>query len=199
MMRNLYTRPMLIVLSCLLLLAGCSRAIVQSENPAPIDADQYRACFDEAVWVLRDNGFVIDRKDYRFGTITTRPLGSPNLFEPWHAQNTTADQAIESTLSSEQRTVSVTITEMPATDLTSQAGKTGYTIEVNVTLQRQQAPTRRLAGSAQRNVFSNLAAPPRELADKGISGTYWEPVGRDPYLEARLMKQIIERTQGAQP
>jgi hypothetical protein len=199
-----------------LLLAGCSRQVVQTDNPTPLQADQYEAYFDSATQVLRDNGFVIDRRDYRFGQITTRPQGSPNIFEVWNPQNTTADQAIESTLASEQRRVSVTFTGIASPDMASdlplppaegsgegpptQTGSdpaskmaAGYAVQVRVILERRQIPTRRMAGSARRNVFSNLSAPPRDLIDRGITASYFEPVGRDEYLEARLIKQITDR------
>ncbi len=177
-----------------LLFAGCSRQIVQADNPTALSTDQYKLYFDATLQVLRDNGYVIDRRDYRFGQITTRPQGSPNLVEVWNPQNTTADQAIESTFASEQRLVNVSFskdsqTPTPDTDTASNID-TGYMIEVQVILERKQIPTRRMAGSARRNVFSNLAAPPRNLIDRGVTASYWEPVGRDEYLEARLIKQI---------
>jgi hypothetical protein len=172
--------------------AGCTRAIVRADNPAPIKASEYRGTFEAAIQVLRDNGFTIDRRDYRFGRITTRPLGSPNLFEVWNTQNTTRHQAVESTLASERRRVNVIFTGPPG-DADDTDADTGYTFKVEVVLERKQIPTRRLAGSARRNVFSNLAAPPRDLIDRGVTGSYWQPVGPDPYLEARLIKQIEER------
>lgn len=175
-----------------LLFAGCSRQIVQADNPNALSTDQYKLYFDATLQILRDNGYVIDRRDYRFGQITTRPQGSPNLIEVWNSQNTTADQAIESTFASERRRVSVSFTRdapPPDTDTASNID-TGYMIEVQVVRERKQIPTRRLAGSARRNVFSNLAAPPRNLIDRGVTASYWEPVGRDEYLEARLIKQI---------
>lgn len=178
---------------------GCSRSIVQADNPTPIKASEYRDTFEAAVQVLRDYGFTIDRREYRFGRITTLPLGSPNLFEVWNPQNTTGHQAIESTLASERRRVSIHITgpnQLGESDhIDSQAG---YTLAVEVVLERKQIPTRRLAGSARRNVFSNLTAPPKDLIDRGVTGNYWQPVGRDPYLEARLVRQITERTSARQ-
>ncbi len=193
-----YTATILALLCVQLVTAGCSRAIVQSDNPAAVRPDGYRGTFEASIEVLRDNGYTIDRRDYRFGRITTLPLGSPNIFEVWNAQNTTSHQAVESTLASEQRRVNINFIS-----LAGQSGQPGgsdqadpqvsYALEVEVILERRQIPTRRLAGSARRNVFSNLAAPPRDLIDRGVTGNYWEPVGRDPYLEARLIKQISER------
>jgi len=181
--------PVLILMPLIAL--GCSRAIVDADNPKALAVDEYRATYEAAAEVLRDYGFVIDRRDYRFGWITTRPLGSPNLFEIWNPQNTTAHQAMESTLASERRRVNVMFTR---------ADSTGgdYTLEVEVLLERKQVTTRRLAGSARRNVFSDLAASPNELANTGVTPSYFQPVGRDPYLEARLIQEITDRARTGQ-
>lgn len=180
-----------------LLFAGCSRQLVQADNPTPLNADQYKTYFDTATQVLRDNGYVIDRRDYRFGQITTQPQGSPNIIEVWNPQNSTADQAVESTLASEQRIVNIAFTQQTGSDPVSKTdhdtSTDSYTLEVQVILERRQVPTRRMAGSARRNVFSDLAAPPRKLIDQGVTASYWEPVGRDHLLEARLIKQITDR------
>lgn len=186
---------LLLILLCLAP-AACSRAIVQAQNPAPFRADDYKPTYDAAIEVLRGYGFVIDQHDYRFGQITTLPLGSPTLFEIWDPQNTTADQTVESTLADEQRRVTVTLLRQGPPDTgdphAQDPGPT-YQLQVRVTLERKQVVTRRLVGSAQNNIFSNLAAPPENLAGQGVTSTYWLPVGQDPYLEARLIKQITER------
>jgi len=195
-----HTAAILLLLAVSLGSAGCSRAIVRADNPAPVPADQYRQTFEAAVQILRDLGFTIDRRDYRFGVVTTLPLASPNMFEVWNAQNTTRHQAVESTLASEQRRVNVSITAPGQADGDDQTGSdASYRLEVRVVLERKQIPTRRIAGSARRNVFSNLAAPPKDLVARGVTGSYWQPVGRDPYLEARLVKQIIELAEKTTP
>jgi len=170
--------------------AGCSRQVVDTDNPVTVSAEQYRRYFDSSIDVLRDAGYVIDRRDYRFGTITTLPQSSPNIVELWNSQNTTADQAIQSTLSNEQRHVTVQFAKARADEAEA---SDDYLFEVNVMLERKQVPTRRMAGSARRNVFSDLSATPRGLHERGVTGVYWEPVGRDALLEARLMKQIRDR------
>lgn len=175
----------------LLSLPGCSRPVVQADNPSAVPADDYEAAYNTAIDVLRDYGFTIDRRDFRFGEITTKPLGSPNIFEVWKPHNTTSDQAVESTLASEQRRVHVRFTRLEQGDEGEGGG--AYELELKVMLERLQIPTRRMAGSARRNVFSNLAAPPRDLVDRGVRGNYWEEVGRDTFLEARLIRQITQR------
>ncbi len=174
-------------------MVGCARHVKVVDQPVAIDAAHYRACFDAAIDVLRDNGFVVDRRDYRYGVITTRPLGSPTVLEPWHAQNTTAEQAWESTFNDIRRRVAVRLVKHASAPDTNDTLVSSYNLEVEVVLEHKQVPTRRLTGSAKRNVFSSLSAPPRELADKGVTGTYWEPIGRDQELESRLLTQILDR------
>lgn len=199
-----YRTACLILLLLPCLAAGCSRKIVTADNPARLDTDLYKTYFDTTVQVLRDNGYVIDRNDYRFGTITTLPQGSPTLFEVWNSQNTTGYQAVESTLADEQRIVHVTLSPLTTEKMVSAENKVsdtisdgvsgaGYAFEVEVRLERRQTPVRYMTGSARRNVFTSLSAVPKDLADKGITGNYWQPIGRDEYLEARLMKQITDR------
>ena len=225
-----YRTACLILLLLPCLAAGCSRKIVTADNPARLDADLYKTYFDTTIAVLRDNGYVIDRNDYRFGTITTLGQGSPTVLEVWNPQNTTAHQAVESTLADEQRRVNVTFAKhegrgdatekgspvsteadgslpLPpgegrdneASSIADSASRQGrYAIEIEVILERRQTPTRRVNGSARRNVFTSLSAVPRDLADKGVTGNYWQPIGRDGYLEARLMKQITDRVAEAE-
>ncbi|MEZ6192497.1 MAG: hypothetical protein R3C45_14570, partial [Phycisphaerales bacterium] len=160
---------LLFLLPCLAM--GCSRKIVTADNPAPLSADLYKTYFDTTIDVLRDNGYVIDRNDYRFGTITTLGQGSPTVLEVWNPQNTTGRQAVESTLADEQRRVNVTFakhqeqtaTETGSDPVTEATSGGGYAIEVEVILERRQTPTRRMTGSARRNVFSSLSAVPKEL------------------------------------
>ena len=192
-MNSLRVCLLLFLLTCLTG-AGCSRQIVESDNPIMVDTGQYGDYFDTTIELLRDEGYVIDRRDYRFGTITTLPQGSPNVFEVWNDQNTTVDQAFASTLASEQRRVNVRFAKQEELDNTGSDPVSGdYSFEVQVILERKQVTTRRMAGSARRNVFSDLAAPPRKLQEQGVESSYWEPVGRDTLLEARLMQQIRER------
>lgn len=182
----------LLTVCLLLVLAGCSRQIVETNNPVPLNAGDYRAYYDASIDVLRDQGYVIDRHDYRFGTITTKPKGSPNLLEVWDTQNSTGEQAVESTLEDLQRRVTVTLSPASDNEASANADKT-YRFMVEVLLERKQVPTRRLAGSAQRNVFSDLAAPPQNLREHGVTGSYYEPIGRDTPLEARLIEKINKR------
>lgn len=159
-------------------LAACSRAVkVNQPNPLSVEARDYDLLYQQAIHLLRDEGFVIDQQDYRFGVVTTRPRTAPTLFEPWHDDNTTPAQALDSTLSHQRRTVTVTLKPDPSAareqivlDVES-IGFTGpeaavrdidaaldqspasvtrydrYLLEVAVVIERQQRPLRRLTGS----------------------------------------------------
>ncbi|MFP3386412.1 hypothetical protein, partial [Tritonibacter sp. SIMBA_163] len=45
-----------------------------------------------------------------------------------------------------------------------------------------------------RNVFAPLAQTPEAWTERGIEARYFEPVGRDEPLEARLLRRIVERS-----
>ena len=76
------------------------------------------------------------------------------------------------------------------------SGNTAYTVRVEVFLERGQQPTRRMSGSMNSgSAFNDLKAVPTELSRRGIDGYYWEPVGHDSYLEQRLLRELLERTE----
>jgi hypothetical protein len=199
-------------------LSGCARPIEQVANPLPVAAGAYARLFQTSISVLRDEGFVINRQDYRFGVVNTRPKPSPTAFEPWLGQNTTAYQAWESTFSYERRTVTVTLEPVgpetaagnpvrepeaasrPSASATppdtrpAELARPGYLLRVEVLMERQQNPTQQMTGStAGGAVVADLSATPVDLTDRGIVGAFWRPLGRDPYLERQILAEIIRR------
>lgn len=97
----------LFLLAALLPLGGCRAVKTPVANPFDIDRQEFDRVFTAAVLELRDRGFVIDRQDYRFGRITTRPLQSPTIIEPWRGENTTLYQAQTATLNSQRRLITI--------------------------------------------------------------------------------------------
>ena len=178
-------------------------------SPAPINPADYQTTFDAAARVLRDARFTVDRRDARFGQLTTEPKGSPTLFEPWVGDNVTTRQAAAATLGNLRRTVRVTLTPPPpgmhrqdisavaTTQPDHAATPPRYDLAVEVLLERYQSPARRMSGATKGAVFYNLDANPAELAARGITPAYWEPVGRDPDLEARLLRRIVREARAA--
>ncbi len=166
--------------------------------------------FDHGVATLRDAGFVVDRQDHRFGQITSKPRLSPTVFEPWKTDHTYADQAWRATLGSLRRTVRISLTPVAAaaeagadvdTDVDAEAelgvDPRDYDVRVEVLVERQQVPTRRLNGRTRGGVFEDLRQTPAELQRRGIDGSYWQPIGRDVHLEARLQQQILDGSANA--
>lgn len=208
-----------------LLSAACAAASRPIANPAEVDVSEYARLFRAADEVLRKHGFAIERRDYRFGVVTTRGLAAPTLLEPWHDSNSTAGQAVESTINGQRRLVTISITPaaastqpastQPATapaatqtaataPATSNPGDESeepapgsgtYLLSVVVQVERSQFPDRRMSGSTRGSrVTQRLSETPAELQERGITGPYWLPIGRDEPLEQRLLGEIIRRS-----
>ena len=180
--------------------AGC-RAVDAREAAAPAEVapQRYDQAFAQTLATLRDLGFVVDRQDHRFGQITTQPKLSPTVFEPWKPDHTYLDQAGRATLGSLRRSARVSFAPSAESNTTarpdtaSDPAARSYRLEVEVLVERLQVPTRRLSGTTRGSVFQDLSEIPAELQQRGITGRYWQPVGRDPHLEARLRRQILDR------
>ncbi|MEM6853751.1 MAG: hypothetical protein AAF593_05015 [Planctomycetota bacterium] len=201
-------------LSAVFLVGGCQTTSNSSPpmNTAPVSAAEYPTAFEVSGAVLRDEGFGVDRQDFRFGKITSRPKGSPTLVEAWQPDNTYPDQALRSTLGDLRRTITVTFTPTPGSDpgtdqttsvnsgntpVRGSGGPSAYDVRVEVLVERLQVPERRMNGSTRGVVFADLAEVPEELQARGIAGRYWQPVGRDLHLEQRLLQDILGRTRDA--
>ncbi len=95
-----HLRPFALYLGTVLVLvpAACAPKQVLVDDPFEVDATDYGRVFDATVRVLRAYGFHVDRHDYRFGVITTRPLSAPSVLEPWHRTHTSESLGSQSTL-----------------------------------------------------------------------------------------------------
>ena len=190
----------------LLTLGGCAgKRAAQGVN---FHAQNYPAIYASAIETLRSTGFEIDRQDYRFGIITSRPLGSPSIFEPWRHTHTSLGQTLESTVNDQQRIVRISLEQVgePAAQPSAQdlaaalddptaaapARPGDYRLQVQVMIERRQTPARRLSGStAPMRIFTNLRQLPAPLREQDVDREYWLPVGRDRKLEERLAARIM--------
>lgn len=188
-----------------LMSGGCNRPFREAPNPVEIDVREYDRMFQASVDVLREYGFRVNRQDRRFGRVTTHPLNSPTIFEPWRAYNTTAEQMWQSTFTNMQRTVTVFIEPKSPDSKPDGAGETqrptrnskpeieAYSLRVEVLLENHQLPTRRMIPAQGGRMFSSLSEVPQRWQGRGIESSYWLPIGRDPYLEDRLIRDIVEQ------
>jgi hypothetical protein len=199
------------------LLAGCTSAKKPpSTNPAPAtrtispddprlaDADFWwsqpahvsvRGDFDP-LWsaaerCLKDLFFEIDRRDWRSGVLSTRPLISAQWFEPWRGDVASSHARTSSTLATERRTVRIEF-------VTLIDGM--WEARPRVLVEREAVVERQITSSAMtRGAFSRRSLRGSLEADRGIElpDRYWYAVGRDPALErqlaARMQKILDER------
>ncbi len=208
-------RATIVLIAAVMMLAGgCGRKVSTVENPIAITADEYDRVFEAAVDTLRDMRFIVDRKDRRFGVVTTQPLIASAVVEPWHADNTTGRQVWESTLNMQRRTVRVEIE--PAVDeaaetadaaqapaeaapepapAAAEAGAAGYRLRVLVAVDRRHLPNRPLHTAALPRVgaeYADRRYRPLET-EAGVEEPSWQPIGRDEHLERRLVEAILTR------
>lgn len=197
-----------IVLNTLALLVltqviGCNRAVI-APNPIVIAAAEYHRVFDASVDVLREHKFTVDRKDRRFGVVSSKPLPASSVLEPWQTDNTVAQDYSENTLHFQRRSVRVElrpITPAPADPAqpaspgrASTTPATGdYELEVIVNVDRLYHPPVQLISAALRPFdFRHQRKRYREVTTEyGVDASYWQPVGRDAGLEKRLLAQIL--------
>ena len=209
---------LLLCTGCMTTASSVGPATSSLDHPdADAEADltpaEYEPAFRQSVAVLRDSGFVVDRQDYRFGQITSRPRPSSTIFEPWQRDHTYPDQALRATFGSLRRTARISLDPwVPDDSMDTPSGQAsdpdpapdpapgadsappmGYDLNVEVLIEQRQVATRRLDGRTRGTIFADLSAVPTELSRRGIQKEYWQPVGRDPHLESRLRRQILER------
>lgn len=193
--------------TCVLLLlvvniAGCGGKAVRTENPAAFAAVDYDPVFDAAVAELRDLRFVVDRQDRRFGIVSTAPLIASSFVEPWHQDNTTAAQILESTLNLDRRIARVELaparSDKPAAEATQPP--TRYELSVQVSIERRVNPPRQLTTSALGvpRTTNQTALERPVVTERGRQESYWRAVGHDPHLEQRLINAILTRAASRQ-
>jgi len=189
----------LLVLGLALGSGGCHLAARTAVNPMPIDAREYSRLFEASVRELRNLGFVVDREDYRFGQVTTKPLTSPTVFEFWKPLNSTVGQAVQSTTNLQRRTAQVFLEPVRSDGVeppSAEGAETNvgpYQLRVEVMVERLQRPDAFVSGASDRPLGS-LTAHPQEWERRGIDDRYWLAIGRDQELERRLVERIVRRS-----
>ena len=221
-----YTSTMRVVMhlmGCLLawampiLLIGCAGSSMVVSNPLPIAEAEYDRVYDAAVDVLREMRFVVERQDRRFGVITTRPLISASIVEPWHDDNLTGEQAWEATLNHQRRQVRVMLNRRgedaaaPVTDgepaeaaspddadrpapAPTSTHRANYLLQVEVVVERRHHPDRQLTTAAFSSMGFHDRAGHVVLTEAGYEASEWVPIGSDPILEQQLVAAIIRRS-----
>lgn len=161
------------------------------QQPANVSArfTDFDKLFDACQHVANRRGFRIDRADFRAALLTTKPLTSSQIFEPFISDITTVQAGVRSNLATYRRTVffefARTETEPPV-----------FTVTPKVLIERQATRNGR-AGPA---VVSTAAVNPtlvigsrEQDAGQFIPVTYWYATGRDAELERRFVRDLTTR------
>jgi len=182
-MKRIAPHLMLLILP----LIGCQATPQSASAPVQIAGQEYARMYQAAIDVLRDNGYTIDRDDYRFGAVTTDAEQTRTLFEPWRRNGKTFMQAASATANRQRRVVRVQMEPIEHTDQ--------YNLYVEAVVEQLQLPTRFLTGSTRGPaIFGHLRNVPEEYARRGITDGYWQTIERDPLLEQRLLDEIVRRS-----
>lgn len=143
----------------------------------------WEACADTARW----RRFHVDRTEYRNGLMTTWPLVSQQIFEPWKRDVVTLTDLTESTLASMRRIIHF--------EISRQEDGTFHCVP-KVLVERYSSSERRITSVTEyRESFSIETEQGSRERDKGIDlpYTYWYTVGRDDALEKVLADGIRSR------
>lgn len=180
------------LMTCALMAAGCTQ---QNSAPPRVKVQ------DSALYVESDQGigkadlmelaedvlarmyFTIDKADTNSGLIRTRPLPGAQFFEFWRSDNAGADNALAANLHTIRRTVTL--------DISQQDGE--LIIGCNVHAQRLSLPERQANSSARvYGMFSQSSSSLQRLKlnPEQKEDMAWIDLGRDPRLEAEILKQI---------
>jgi hypothetical protein len=166
-----------------LILAGC-RAPGPTTSQVDVqlgDEDAYRQFWLHAIRSVRHFGYDLDRADPAAGVITSHPLTSKQWFEFWRNDTLAADQVLEASLQTVRRQIRLTVQPTP--------NKEEYLVNAVVNVERQDRSERQVTTPA--NVMQAFN-PKSSLGAAGTSGIVWVDLGRDPVLEAALLKQVAQ-------
>ncbi len=193
---------LLLILTALTI--GCASATPAMTNPVEVHELEYDRMYEAAAIVLREEGFIVNQRDYRFGTISARPAGSPTVLEPWKKDHSNFDQALQSTLQQERRQVTIRFERIEPPDptegldlppevvVTEPTPPTRYRMHAEVMIEHMATPITRINGSTQsRSMIDRLSSVPTEWRERGIPATEWYPVERDEPMELRLLAAIV--------
>ena len=90
--------PLLAMAMFLTLGCASSQAVKDAPNPLEIDVTEYDRMFDASIAVFREQHLGVQVKDYRMGTVVSKPAVSPTLIEAWRIENAVEGSKLQSTL-----------------------------------------------------------------------------------------------------
>ena len=148
----------------------------------------FDALWDACRAAIRDDGFLVDRRDYRSGLLTSLPLTSRMAYEFWRGDVVSPHELAQSTLAMVRRTVRIDITRQP---------DGSFRASPRVLVERNSLIERRITSVDQyQSAFSiQVQDVMRETEKSGtdIPAEYWYPIERDTALEKQIAQSIRDR------
>ena len=151
-------------------------------NAVSVSPGQFDVMWERAVAVLNNNHFMIARESKLQGVIETHYRAGANVLEPWHPDSVGIENRLESTLQSIRRRIIVTFRH---------SSNDALVVSVRVEKEIEDVPG--IAATYEGGAtFSDANPLQRDLTQVTgqSSPSRWIPLGTDPALEARLMRQI---------
>jgi hypothetical protein len=156
---------------------------------ASVTSLQFQPLWQSCERVARSYLFELDRQDYRLGLLTTKPMISKQILEPWRKDAGTLHAVMENSLATIRRTLRFQI---------DRSDNGTFEMTPRVLVERETILERRLTSAAQyRTAFSGPASGSRTTADAeaDIPIIYWTPIGRDFEMEKHVAAEVQSRLQ----
>ncbi|MCG3138894.1 MAG: hypothetical protein HJJLKODD_02764 [Phycisphaerae bacterium] len=187
---------MLIILSLLTVIAGCTRPQSEMEltqqKLTAMPTEQYDQLWDSCQFVLRQHCFQVDRTDRAAGIITSLPETSQYPLEFWRRDLATAYDYCEAGFHTLRRQVTIQISR--------ENEQSELLLEVRVNKERLSVPERQInnpAGALRLFAFSSPGTSGRRLNPR--RDLRWVESGRDAALERLLLNHILRHFSEMRP
>jgi hypothetical protein len=151
---------------------------------ASVACSSYDALWNNASLVALADGFAIDREEYRNGLLTTKPLVSAQIFEPWKRDVGDLHEVVQSTISTVRRTIHFDLRRLP---------DGSFSASPKVLIEHHSLAERRITSVTEYlTVFQADRPLDEEYTEEGvlIVSDYWFAIGRDYALERKLAGQL---------
>lgn len=149
-----------------------------------VACSNYDSLWSHVAQVALADGFAIDREEYRNGLLTTKPLVSAQIFEPWRQDVGDLYGSVQSTISTVRRTIHFDVRRLP---------DGSFAAVPKVLIERHALAERRITSVTEYlDVFQTNRPLDQEYTEEGVLllPDYWYAIGRDYSLERKLAEQL---------
>lgn len=158
---------------------------------AQVQAGDFDTLWTACEKVARSYGYQLDREDYRTGLLTTVPMVSKNIQEPWRKDAGTVYYQIQDSLQTIRRTLRFEIKK-------DESG--AFAAVPKVLMERQSVLEHRITSVTQyRGAFSGPRVSSIYTTDavNPVPARYWTPIGRDQPMEKQVATAVRDQIQRA--